>query len=164
MYETILYFFKADSRAIIPSKRDEDAGYDVYMLPTKEAVIIMPGETYLADTGLRSAFEKDYVLIGKERGSTGTKGLRFGAGVFDSGYRNNLLIPINNTNNVPIVLLPEGHKYTEDDNSLIYHQEKAIGQLLLIPLAKAKLKEVDEETFNSFTSERGMGRLGSSNK
>lgn len=162
---TNLYFFKDDGRAIIPTKRKEDAGYDVYMLPMDEPVIVKPGETVSLHTGLKSAFSSDYVLLGRERGSTGTKGLRFGAGVIDSGFRGEILIPINNTSDRDIALMPE--KYSSDksfEDALIYPQTKAIGQLLLVPVIDAEVKEVSAEEYEKFGSERGEGMLGSSEK
>lgn len=162
---TNLYFFKDDERAIIPTKRKKDAGYDVYMLPTDEPVIVKPGSTVLLHTGLKSAFSSNYVLLGRERGSTGTKGLRFGAGVIDSGFRGEILIPINNTSDKDIVLMPE--EYSGDnsfEDALIYPQTKAIGQLLLVPVIDAKVKEVSAEEYGKFDSERGDGMLGSSGK
>lgn len=162
---TNLYFFKDDERAIIPTKRKEDAGYDVYMLPTDEPVIVKPGETVSLHTGLKTAFNSDYVLLGRERGSTGTKGLRFGAGVIDSGFRGEILIPINNTSDRDIVLMPE--KYSSDksfEDALIYPQTKAIGQLLLVPVIDAEVKEVSAEEYEKFDSERGEGMVGSSGK
>lgn len=162
---TKLYFFKDDERAIIPTKRKEDAGYDVYMLPTDEPVIVKPGETVSLHTGLKSAFSSNYVLLGRERGSTGTKGLRFGAGVIDSGFRGEILIPINNTSDRDIALMPE--KYSSDksfEDALIYPQTKAIGQLLLVPVIDAEVKEVSAEEYEKFDSERGEGMFGSSGK
>ena len=162
---TNLYFFKDDERAIIPTKRKEDAGYDVYMLPTDEPVIVKPGETVSLHTGLKTAFNSDYVLLGRERGSTGTKGLRFGAGVIDSGFRGEILIPINNTSDRDIVLMPE--KYSSDksfEDALIYPQTKAIGQLLLVPVIDAEVKEVSAEEYEKFDSVRGEGMFGSSGK
>lgn len=162
---TKLYFLKDDEKAIIPTKRKEDAGYDVYMLPTKNPVCIKPGETVLLDTGLKAAFDSDYVLLGRERGSTGTKGLRFGAGVIDSGFRGRMMIPINNTSDRNIVLMPdEGSNDDSYENSLIYPQTKAIGQFLLVPVIHAEVEEVSKEEYEKFTSERGEGMLGSSGK
>ena len=162
---TNLYFFKDDERAIIPTKKKEDAGYDVYMLPTDEPIIVKPGETVSLHTGLKSAFSSDYVLLGRERGSTGTRGLRFGAGVIDSGFRGEILIPINNTSDKDIVLMPE--KYSSDksfEDASIYPQTKAIGQLLLVPVIDAEVKEVSAEEYEKFDSERGEGMFGSSGK
>lgn len=162
---TKLYFCKDDKRAIIPTKRKEDAGYDLYMLPTEEPLYIAPGETMLLDTGIKAAFSSDYVLLGRERGSTGTKGMRFGAGVIDSGYRGRIMIPINNTSNREIVLIPDGEYYIlKDDEAIYYPQSKAIGQLLLVPVIHAEIGEVSKEEYEKFDSERGDGKLGSTNK
>lgn len=161
-----LYFTKDDERAIIPSKKSEDAGYDVYMLPEDNIVIIKPGETKVLNTGLKSAFSKDYVLLGRDRGSTGIRGMRFAAGVIDSGYRGVIGIPINNTSDKDIWLIPEKDIKTTyvPQNVTPYSQAKAIGQLLLVPVIDAEVKEITEEEYSKFVSERGTGKLGSSGK
>ena len=161
-----LYFYKDDENAIIPSKRMEDAGYDVYMLKPGHSVEIKPGETKMLDTGLKASFPINFVLLGRERGSTGTKGLRFGAGVIDSGYRGRIMIPINNTSNKPIVFLDDEDFEKEKDRKDIipYSQSKAIGQLLLVPVVHAEIIEVNKKTYDTFTSERGEGMLGSTKK
>ena len=165
-----LYFYRSSEQAILPSKKDEDAGYDFYMLPQEEAVVIKRGETKLINTGIRAAFSNDYVLLGRERGSTGTKGLRFGAGVVDSGYRGDIYIPINNTSNADIALYPD-HDYDEEvamkyffAGTTLYPQSKAIGQFLLVPVPKVEVIEVSLDKYESFQSERGDGKLGSSGK
>lgn len=162
---TKLYFCKDDERAIIPTKRKEDAGYDVYMLPTEKPVYIEIGQTVLLDTGIKAAFSSDYVLLGRERGSTGTKGMRFGAGVIDSGYRGRIMIPINNTSDKDIMLVPdEDYKTDYDADIFFYPQSKAIGQLLLVPVIDAEVEEISAEEYEKFESERGAGMLGSTNK
>ena len=157
-----LYFYKENEKAILPSKREEDAGFDVYMVPSDTDIIIEKGQTLLLDTGLKSAFDKDYVLLGRERGSTGIKGMRFGAGVIDSGYRGNIMIPINNTSDKPICLTHDNR--TSDDNMICYPQNKAIGQLLLVPVIHADVTELTKEQYDSLESQRGQGAFGSSNK
>lgn len=157
-----LYFYKENENAILPSKREEDAGFDVYMIPSNKDIIIEKGETLLLDTGLKSAFDKDYVLLGRERGSTGIKGMRFGAGVIDSGYRGNIMIPINNTSDKPICLTHDNR--TSDGNMICYPQNKAIGQLLLVPVIHADIIELTKEQYDCLESERGQGAFGSSNK
>lgn len=159
---TKLYFYKENEKAILPSKREEDAGYDVYMIPSDKDIIIEKGQTLLLDTGLKSAFDKDYVLLGRERGSTGIKGMRFGAGVIDSGYRGNIMIPINNTSDKPICLTHDNR--TSDDNMICYPQNKAIGQLLLVPVIHADVIELTKEQYDAIESQRGQGAFGSSNK
>ena len=70
-----IYFSKLYEDVKIPSKREEDAGYDIYPYFKEDYIMINPHETKLINTGLISAFDKDYVAILKERGSTGTKGI-----------------------------------------------------------------------------------------
>lgn len=159
---TKLYFYKENEKAILPSKREEDAGYDVYMIPSDKDIIIEKGQTLLLDTGLKSAFDKDYVLLGRERGSTGIKGMRFGAGVIDSGYRGNIMIPINNTSDKPICLTHDNR--TSDDSMICYPQNKAVGQLLLVPVIHADVTELTKEEYDNLASKRGQGAFGSSNK
>ena len=146
-----LYFYKENENAILPSKREEDAGFDVYMIPSNKDIIIEKGETLLLD-----------VLLGRERGSTGIKGMRFGAGVIDSGYRGNIMIPINNTSDKPICLTHDNR--TSDGNMICYPQNKAIGQLLLVPVIHADIIELTKEQYDCLESERGQGAFGSSNK
>lgn len=70
-----IYFSKLYDNVKIPSKRAEDAGYDIYAYFTEDYIVINPHETKLISTGLISAFDEQYVAILKERGSTGTKGM-----------------------------------------------------------------------------------------
>ena len=64
-----LYFAKVKPEAIIPSKRDEDAAYDLYACFDEDYMVIAPHTTKLVPTGIATAFSSDYVAIVKERGS-----------------------------------------------------------------------------------------------
>ncbi len=161
---TKLCFLKDDERAIIPKKRKEGAGYNVYMLPVDKRISIMPGETRLLDTGLKVAFNSDYVLLVKETGESGLDGLSIGAGVIESGFRDRIMIPINNTSNSEIVFMPaDKEKWFEDyldehyfsfgiGGKFLYMQDKAIGELLLVPAIDAEVEEVSREEFERFDS------------
>ena len=46
----------------------------------------------------------------------------------------------------------------------VYPYNKAIAQALLIPVPVAEIEEIDYETLSQISSERGMGKLGSSGK
>ena len=82
-----LYWAKVREDAVIPAKRKEDAGYDLYPCFEEDYLEILPHETRMIPLGVASAFSEDWVMILKERGSTGTKGIAQRAGVIDSGYR-----------------------------------------------------------------------------
>lgn len=78
-----LYWAKVKEGAKIPSKRVEDAGYDLYPCFEEDYLEIAPHETKLVPLGVASAFDSEFVMILKERGSTGTKGIAQRSGVID---------------------------------------------------------------------------------
>lgn len=94
-----LLWAKVKPDAIIPTKRDEDAGYDIYPCFDEDYFIIPSHETKMIPTGIASAFSEDYVMVLKERGSTGTKGIAQRSGIIDSNFRGEWLCPITNTTN-----------------------------------------------------------------
>lgn len=170
---TEIYFAKVKPNAIIPSKRDEDAGLDIYACFDEEYMMIYPHQTRLIPTGIASMCDDDYCFILKERGSTGTKGIAQRCGVIDSGYRNEWFVPLTNTTRKPLMLynqLPkryEGLAWEDIDINqtfTLYSTSKAIAQALVIPVPKITIREMDYEQLKEFKSERGMGALGSSGK
>lgn len=90
-------FAKVRPNAIIPSKRDEDMGFDIYACFDEDYIVINPHETKLIPTGIASACNPKYGFILFERGSTGSKGIARRCGVIDSGYRNEWFIGLTNT-------------------------------------------------------------------
>ena len=162
--ETI-YFAALREGARIPTKRDEDAGYDIYACFEEPYFQFEPFETKIVPSGIISAFPPEYVAILKERGITGTRGIGQRAGVIDSGYRGEWLISMTNHNERPLVIAKADYAASHDlGNAVIYPYEKAICQALFVPLAQLQAKTVDAETIVSMPSERGAGRLGSSGK
>ncbi len=165
--ETTIKFAKVRPTAIIPTKREEDAGFDIYANFDKDYLVIEPHRTVMIPTGIACVCDKEYCLIAKERGNTGTKGLAQRSGVIDSGYRGEIMIPITNTNNKTIAIVKEG-SFIEDiygENALImYPYEKAIAQLLVVPVPKVTVEEITYEELQAIPSDRGVGKLGSSGK
>ena len=176
MSEIKVYFSKVKSDGVIPNKDIENAGYDIYANFTQEYLVINPHTTVMIETGIASAFSDEYVMILKERGSTGTKGIAQRCGVIDSGFRNEWKVPINNTTNNFIIIL----KFKEDEKEkneqiesiklkfgndvIIYPYKKAITQSLLLPVPKTNIEELPYEDLKKIESKRGMGMLGSSGK
>lgn len=160
-----IYFAKMKETAIIPSKRIEDGAFDIYACFEEDFIVLNPHETKMIPTGLASAFSSDYVAILKERGSTGTKGIGQRAGVIDSGYRGEWLVPVTNHNTVPLVICKKealgDHAF---EGYIVYPYEKAISQCILVEVPKLHTEEVTYEALLQFESERGTGRLGSSGK
>ena len=168
---TNVKFAKVHPDAIIPSKRDEDMGFDIYACFDEDYIVINPHETKLIPTGIASYCDSDYGFVLRERGSTGSKGIALRAGVIDSGYRNEWFVGLTNTTNKVMFIskLSEKETYNKyyDDimaRSFVYPYTKAIAQALVVPVPKVEVEEIPYEELKEITSERGMGALGSSNK
>lgn len=119
-----LVFAKVKPNAIIPSKEDENAGYDIYACFEEDYMVIPRHSTKLIPTGIASAMTEEYYLQVHERGSTGTKGMKYGAGVVDSSYRGEIFVCINNVNSYDIIISKLSqddliNKYTIDDGHYI---------------------------------------------
>ena len=174
----VIKFAKVKPNAKIPSKRKEDAGYDVYPLFDGDYIMIEPHTVKMIPTGIASAFSENYVMVLKERGSTGTKGMAIRCSVVDSGFRGEWFVPINNTTNSPIIISKLSiEETTEQIDDLIdeyrhlyglkptfYPYEKAICQALLLPVPKVKVEEISYDDLKKIESNRGTGALGSSGK
>lgn len=164
-------FAKVKPNAIIPSKRDEDMGFDIYACFDEDYIVINPHETKLIPTGIASACDSDYGFLVFERGSTGSKGIARRCGVIDSGYRNEWFIGLTNTTDKVMFIskLSEQETYNKYygeimRESFVYPYSKAIAQALVVPVPKTKIKEVSYDELKAIKSKRGLGKLGSSNK
>ena len=164
-------FAKVNSNAIIPSKRDEDMGFDIYACFDEDYMMINPHETRLIPTGIASACDPNYGFVVFERGSTGSKGIARRCGIIDSGYRNEWFIGLTNTTNKVMFIskLSEQETYNKHygdvmPKSFVYPYSKAIAQALVVPVPKTEVQELSYEDLKTIKSERGMGALGSSNK
>lgn len=164
-------FAKVHPNAIIPSKRDEDMGFDVYACFDEDYIVINPHETKLIPTGIASACNPKYGFLLFERGSTGSKGIARRCGVIDSGYRNEWFIGLTNTTNKVMFISKLSEKETYNNyygdvmpHSFVYPYTKAIAQALVVPVPKVKADEISYDKLKEIKSERGMGALGSSNK
>ena len=164
-----LVFAKVKSNAIIPSKKDENAGYDIYACFDEDYIIIPSHTTKLISTGIASAMTNKYYLNVAERGSTGSKGIKYSAGIIDSSYRGEIFITLTNSNNVPVViskLNEEDKRVTlmNDLGCIIHPYSKAIAQLIVHEVPKMNVKEITYKELKMIPSERGTGALGSSGK
>ena len=158
-------FAKVKPNAIIPSKRLEDAGMDVYACFDEDYLVIPPHQTVLVPTGIASACSVDYVFLLRERGSNGSKGLAQRAGVIDSGYRGEWFVPLTNTNSVAMVIVKKGVELPLIyEHAKLYPYEKGIAQALVVPVPRLAIEEMPYDNLKQIPSERGTGALGSSNK
>ena len=166
-----IQFAKVRPDAIIPSKRDEDMGYDIYACFDEDYIVINPHETKLIPTGIASACDPGYGFLLFERGSTGSKGIARRCGVIDSGYRNEWFVGLTNTTNKAMFIskLSESETYSSYYGdvmpaSFVYPYSKAIVQAIVTPVLETNEQELSYDDLKAIPSERGMGALGSSNK
>lgn len=185
--KTKLFFSRIEEDVIPISKREEDAGYDIYAhIPEHNGVrnLYLPkGKATMVSTKLAFAVTKDFAIsLQHERGSVGTLGTTVTAGLIDSGYRNEVfvsVVPIDKsiliTDEVESVthtrvegFVPPTHQHlltnSVDEELILYPYSKAIAQAVLIPVIKAEVVEIPYEELKAIASERGMGKLGSSKK
>ena len=164
IYWDILYL-----NAKMPTKRDEDAGFDIYS-DSAEDIILKPNETKFFSTGLRSAFPSNFWIEIKERGSTGAVGLSVRSGVIDSGYRGEWKIMLTNVNKYPVIFshsvdkvtYVKGKVFKNKVKKVIYPLSKAIAQAVVIPLPHIECRPWDYSKIE--VSERGETGWGASGK
>ena len=164
-----IYFAKIRPDAIIPSKSEENAGYDIYACFKEDYIVLRPHETKMIPTGIASACSDEYYFQLFERGSTGTKGIGQRCGVIDSGYRNEWFVPITNHNDKPLAIIKDDASKDHiirgwGNFTIFYPYKKAICQAVLLPVPKVDIEEIHYEILVEIESERGMGLLGSTNK
>jgi len=158
-----------NDQAFTPTKRDEDAGFDLYAIHEEEFLLLKPGDIYMFKTGISIQIPKDWVFSISERSSTGIKGIATRCGIIDSGFRGEIFVPINNTGNKPILFAKHKdykldaylskNKLSEEE-IIIYPTTKAIAQGMLLYSPHIEIEEIDELE----ESERGKGILGSTGK
>ena len=174
-------FAKIRPDAIIPSKRVEDMGFDIYPCFDEDYMVIFPHETKLIPTGIASSCDPEFGFLLRERGSTGSKGIALRCGVIDSGYRNEWFIGLTNTTDRSVVISKlntletamlmfensEALMLSEEDVNkfmIIYPYTKAIAQALVVPVPQVEVESLSYEDLKAIPSERGFGALGSSGK
>lgn len=125
--EKDLLFAKVSPNAIIPTKEKENAGYDIYACFDEDYLIIPPHTTKLIPTGIASAISDKYYLGVAERGSTGKIGMKYSAGIIDSGYRGEIFVGLTNTNNVGIIISKLSREELEE-----YHGNSSYGDSIIM--------------------------------
>ena len=169
-YVDKIKFSRMYDDVIIPSKKPDDAGFDIYARVSEDFIIIEPHKTAIIPTGLRVWVPKGYYMQLFERGSTGTKGIGQRAGVIDSSYTGEILVPITNHNDAILVLANREVSQKEInpnglwENYIVYPLSKAITQGVILPVPDFPVEEISDEEMLARNTERGEGRLGSSKK
>lgn len=170
-----LRFAKIRESARVPSKRDEDAGFDLYADFAEDFFVIGAGETRPVPTGIAAAFSNKWYAQVEERSSMAKIGIKKSGGVMDSGYRGEYLIMLYNTNKKPFVIsktpvdeLSEefevlGEKYNKNE-VIVYPYTKAICQIVMQEIPVFDVQEISYDELKNISSERGEGGFGSSKK
>lgn len=163
--EANIKFARVHPDARIPNKRYEDAGLDIYACFDNDWIGIEPHSSKLIPTGIASAFDPNWAIVFRERGSTGVKNMKVNAGVIDSGFRGEYFVSIYNGNDVPLYITKymNGEQAPEPKNAILYPYSKAIAQALVIPVPETNIEVINYYDLKKIPSERGMGQLGSTN-
>lgn len=164
--DNTLYWAKVRDNAIIPTKTNENAGYDIYACFDDDYICIKPHATVLVPTGIAAAISEEYYLQVQERGSTGVKGIKYGAGVIDSGFRGEIFIVLTNTNDIPVYIEKDNAEYDiyPFTTCIKYPYSKAIAQIIVHFLPNIQTTEITYDELQQIPSERKDGSLGSSEK
>ena len=137
--------------AVIPKyAKPGDAGMDLCYEGT-EILHIGPMERILVPTGLRVALPTGYELQIRSRSG---QALKHGIvvlnqpGTIDSGFRNEIGVILINLSNTRYYIQPGDR----------------VAQAVLAEYKVAKWRQVKEDEFDTFTSERGLGGFGHTGK
>lgn len=164
--KTNIKFAKVKPDAKIPTKRIEDAGWDIYACFDEDWILIPPHTNKLIPTGIASSFDPEWAIVLRERGSTGVKNLKVSAGVMDSGFRNEWFVCLYNGNDAPLYITKymNGEQAPEPKDAILYPYSKAIAQALIVPVPDVTIEEISYDELQQIPSDRGLGMIGSSGK
>jgi dUTP pyrophosphatase len=165
----------------IPTKRYEDAGFDIYTTYNSNidpTIILKPGKTELFPTGLGCVLHPGFYLQLEEKSGRTKSGYKISGGIIDSGYRGEIFVPITNITNHNLYFLNNYHGENDLTNKNdeyakvfnlnrdhIVYVDKAICQAIIHRNHCLESKEITKEAFlNDYPSLRGDGGFGSTNK
>lgn len=163
-YLSKVIWAKSTPTAIIPTKTDSNAGFDMYADFDGVSLTIPRNSTVLVNTNVRCAIPEGYFMLLEERGSTGSVGIKRSAGVIDSNYRGNIQVAVYNASDKILILSKQHDSIVKTVNTLYYPVSKAIAQGVILPVPKFRHVEVSLEDFMKMETDRGEGMLGSSGK
>lgn len=182
-----LFFAKTMETAIIPSKREEDAGYDIYVGDRTQTIVIAPNTLGTIDSGIATAYSDNYSTVAFDKSGFGKENIKICGGVYDSGYRGPYYINLANMNSDKYFILSTQNQeeiekckyfdlikkeftndYTNDcitkDKCIIKDIKKSVTQILVLPIPKMEVQELSYDELKKIESKRGTGWCGSSRK
>jgi dUTP pyrophosphatase len=157
-------FAKTRPDAKIPTKRQGDGCYDLYVCFDEEFVTIPPHSVKLVPTGLCSTFDSNYRIGFRERGSNTKSALLVMAGQIDSNFTGEWFVALYNGNDIPIEITKNVSEVMKEEDFIRVPYCKAVAQFAVEEVPQVDIEEVDADYIMNLNTERGAGMLGSSNK
>lgn len=157
-------FAKTRPDAKIPTKRQGDGCYDLYVCFDEEFVTIPPHSVKLVPTGLCSTFDSNYRIGFRERGSNTKSALLVMAGQIDSNFTGEWFVALYNGNDIPIEITKNVSEVMKEEDFIRVPYCKAVAQFAVEEVPQVDIEEVDADYIMNLKTERGAGMLGSSNK
>ena len=157
-------FAKTRPDAKIPTKRQGDGCYDLYVCFDEEFVTIPPHSVKLVPTGLCSTFDSNYRIGFRERGSNTKSALFVMAGQIDSNFTGEIFVALYNGNDIPIEITKNVSEVMKEEDFIRVPYCKAVAQFAVEEVPQVTIEEVDADYIMNLKTERGAGMLGSSNK
>ena len=170
MEKGFIKFTKLREDAKLPVRELPNAGFDIYVCFDEDYRVIESHSTELLPTGIASVISKGMYMQVQERGSSGSKGIKYSAGVIDSNYRGEWFLAVTNTNTKPIIIIKDRVYNSLDDVAkgiinkgyVVYSYEKALFQGILHRVYDVDVTEIKNEELLNEQTTRGVGKLGSS--
>lgn len=167
-----ILFAKVKNDAKIPTRELSNAGFDIYPCFDEDYIIINPNETKLIPSGIASYIPENYYFQIQERGSSGSKGIKYSAGVIDSSYRGEWFLATTNCNTKPVLISKINFENLDplvykifNEAFILYPYDKALFQAVVHCVHnELTCEEVSFSKLSSIPSIRGIGKLGSSGK
>lgn len=144
-----------ESDAKLPSKKQGDAGFDIYT--TESSYVLMPHTTHMFPTGIASILSPNTYFQLFERGSTGSKGIAQRCGVIDASFNSDKgwFIPLTNTTDKPIIFTKKrgfDERYEANDVEVYFKNYVLTAwQRVYYKFARNKYKKVLRDYYNSLT-------------
>lgn len=157
-------FAKTRPDAKIPTKRQGDGCYDLYVCFDEEFVTIPPHSVKLVPTGLCSTFDSNYRIGFRERGSNTKSALFVMAGQIDSNFTGEIFVALYNGNDISIEITKNVSEVMKEEDFIRVPYCKAVAQFAVEEVPQVDIEEVDADYIMNLKTERGAGMLGSSNK
>ena len=133
-----------DEGAYMPvTAHAEDAGYDLF---TPIDFEMISHSAAIIDTGVHMNIPMGYVGFLKSKSGLNVKNGITGTGVIDAGYTGSIVVKL--------------YRDDESDEEKVFHRGDKIIQIVLLPIYKPELIQVEELSTESERGDNGFGSTG----